>query len=78
MQPKIKADIKNGWKLFGHLHNHYNSAEENYLGVLAPSLADAHYFKGKRDYFKLEKAFITNLFNTVEIDSSEFDSFNSH
>jgi hypothetical protein len=78
IQPKIDQDIQNGWKLFGHLHNHYNSAEEDYLGVLAPSMADAHYFKGKKEGFGLEKAFITNVFHTVEIDSSDFHLFSAH
>ncbi|NND94688.1 MAG: hypothetical protein HKN45_07455, partial [Flavobacteriales bacterium] len=41
----IDNDLKNGWQLKYHLHNHYSDAAGDYIGILAPSLADAQYFK---------------------------------
>lgn len=74
----MEKDLAMGWKLSGHLHNHYEPAEDQYLGILAPSLADAHYFKMLRDEFALEKALITNGFHTVEIHAEDLNIFESH
>ena len=67
-----------GWNLRAHLHNHYEPAEDNYLGVMAPSLADAHYFKVLRDRFNLSEALITNGFSTVVLQRENFDKLNAH
>lgn len=75
---ELVRESENGWQLNMHLHNHYDPKETNYIGVLAPSLADAHYYKGISGDFPLEKALITNGFHTVEIDKSEFTKFESH
>ena len=75
---QLEEDIKNGWKLKYHLHNHYCKKDKNYIGILAPSLADAQYFKMLSERFNLSKALITNGFHTVEIDHSEFVKFESH
>ena len=75
---KVEEDLQKGWELTFHLHNHYEPSSNDYLGILAPSLADAQYFKMLRDRFNLEKALITNGFHTVEIPSGEFDEFESH
>ncbi len=42
---ELQKEIRQGWKLKYNLHNHYELESNNYLGILAPSLADAQYFK---------------------------------
>jgi len=70
--------LSNDWKLIYHLHNHYCKKENDYVGILAPSLADAQYYKMLKERFSLEKALITNGFHTVEIDKEDFEKFESH
>lgn len=75
---EMEQDLKNGWKFKYHLHNHYEPKSNNYIGIMAPSLADAQYYKMLFEEFNLEKALITNGFNTVEIRNDEFYKFKSH
>ena len=75
---ELEKELNRGWKLIFHLHNHFCKEEENYIGILAPSLADAQYYKMLKENFNLDKALITNGFHTVEIDSSDFEKFESH
>ena len=75
---QLEKDIKEGWRLKYHLHNHYCKEDKNYVGILAPSLADAQYFKMLAERFNVEKALITNGFHTVELQPSEFHRFESH
>ena len=75
---ELEKELSNGWKLKGHLHNHYSESEGNYVGILAPSLADAQYYKFLQQDFDMQLAFITNGFHSVTIDSSDFDKFESH
>jgi hypothetical protein len=74
----LENALQNGWRLTHHLHNHYEPQSNNYLGIMAPSLADAHYYKAMKERFDLSKALITNGFTTVELDSATFSMFNSH
>jgi hypothetical protein len=74
----IKVDLKNGWKVQYHLHNHYEPGEKQFLGLLAPSLADAQFFSFIIKDFQLEKALITNTFHTLEINAHEISAFKSH
>jgi hypothetical protein len=74
----IEKDLKQGWTLEYHLHNHYEPKTNNYLGILAPSLADAQFFSFLSEDYGLDKALITNGFHTVEIESKEFPKFKSH
>ncbi len=69
----IEKDLKKGWKLKFHLHNHYEPKSNNYLGILAPSMTDAHYYNMLKEEYKIEKAIITNGFNTVEIKANDFN-----
>jgi len=71
----IKKDLKQSWKLRYHMHNHYEPKSNNYVGILAPSVADAQYFAFLSEDFNLDKALITNGFYTVEIESREFPKF---
>ncbi|MFZ6666201.1 hypothetical protein [Peijinzhouia sedimentorum] len=75
---QLRKDIENGWQLKYHLHNHYEPKSNDYLGILAPSMSDAQYFKMLLEEFKLEKALITNGFHTVEIESADFSKLESH
>lgn len=75
---ELEKALDQGWKLTYHLHNHYNDPEDDYVGVLAPSLPDAQYFKALRSRFDLQNALVTNGFHTVEIKASELDQFDSH
>jgi len=69
---------KDGWLLAYHLHNHYCKADRDYLGILAPSLADAQYYKMLLEKYQVEKSMITNGFHTVVIDREDFIVFASH
>jgi len=73
----IKKDLKQGWNLKYHLHNHYEPKSNNYVGILAPSVADAQFYGFLSQDYKLENALITNGFYTVEIKSQEFPKFRS-
>ncbi len=75
---QLEKDMKQGWRLKYHLHNHYEPETNDYLGILAPSMADAQYFKMLLEEYKLEKAIITNGFHTVEIASGDFGRLESH
>jgi len=75
---QLTSDIKNGWQLKYHLHNHYEPESKDFLGILAPSMSDAQYFKMLSEEFDLEKALITNGFHTVEIRSEDFAKLESY
>lgn len=75
---QLDQDVKNGYRLKYHLHNHNESSSNDYLGILAPSLADAQYFKMLAEEYNLEKALITNGFHTVEIEPKDFNKLESH
>jgi hypothetical protein len=75
---EVEKEMNNGWQLIRHLHNHYCKKDKDYIGILAPSLADAQYFKMLKEKFNIEKTLITNGFNTVEIENWEFEKFESH
>ncbi len=75
---QLDIDMRVGWTLDYHLHNHYCKADKDYLGILAPSLADAQYYKMLAGEFQVKKALITNGYHTVVIDQSEFAKFESH
>jgi hypothetical protein len=74
----IKTDLKQGWKLSYHLHNHYEPKANNYVGILAPSMADAQFFRFLNEDFGLTKALVTNGFHTVEIESRDFSKLKAH
>ena len=68
------------WKMLQAIHNHYSDPppKGNYLGVLAPSLADAHLFKNYLKAFDLKEAPITNGFHTVVLSGDDFEKMDSH
>ena len=68
----VKKDLKQGWTLKYHLHNHYEPKSNYYLGILAPSMTDAQYYLFLSEDYNLDCALITNGFHTVEIQREEF------
>lgn len=72
---EIEKDLKIGWKLKCHLHNHYEPKSNNYIGIMAPSTADAEYYSFLKEDFGLENALITNGFNTLILHNSDFQYF---
>lgn len=78
IKEELEKEITKGWELIGHLHNHYCKKDKNYVGILAPSLADAQYYKMLKERFRLAEALITNGFHTVEIENKDFTKFESH
>jgi hypothetical protein len=70
--------LAEGWQLIAHLHNHYESDSTNYLGITAPSQADAHFYKGFHQSLGLREARITNGFHTVVLPAAVFGQFRSH
>lgn len=74
----ISKDLKHGWNVKYDLHNHYEPVTNGYLGILAPSMADAQMFSWIGADFNLEAALITNGFHTVEVKNSEFAILRAH
>jgi len=68
----IKKDLKQGWTLKFHLHNHYEPKSNHYFGILAPSMTDAQYYLFLSEEYDLQQSLITNGFHTVEIKRTEF------
>ncbi|MBK7233418.1 MAG: hypothetical protein IPH93_14440 [Saprospiraceae bacterium] len=75
---RLVEELKQGWTFKYHLHNHYEPRSSHYLGILAPSMADAQFYQFLFEDFNLENALITNGFHTVEINKSEFSKFKAH
>lgn len=73
----VKNDLKMGWTFKYHLHNHYESKVNDYLGILAPSISDAQYYLFLSEEYSLNQAIITNGFHTVEIQREEFKKLKS-
>ena len=75
---EIEKLLTEGWHLTSHLHNHYESKSNKYIGMMSASLADVHYFKILKQRFNLPEAKITNGFHTLIIDAKDFETLNSH
>ena len=71
----VEQDLQQGWELTIHLHNHYEPAEDGYLGTMAPSMSDAQYFKGLSERFRGKAAHITNGFHTVVLPPETYGKF---
>lgn len=75
---QVDSLTQKDWELIYHLHNHYREPEENYLGAMGPSMADAHYFKNLHKRVGLGHALVTNGYTTCVIKAEELPTFNSH
>lgn len=77
----IQNDISNSWLLFKHLHNHtFNTPASDTItlvGAPSPSLSDVALYQDINASFGLKSASVTNGFDTLDIDSSEFFIFHS-
>lgn len=76
---RVEADVAAGWTLSAHLHNHtwhFDSpdGEDDTYGITAPSTPDVHYYRALRDGLGLQRALVTNGFDTVEIRADELDA----
>jgi len=84
---RMNADIKSGYRLFTHIHNHpflfgrevgdrmwtTEATIEDIAGALAPSMSDVSVYRGFRDSHGLEQAWITNGLQTSRFHDKEFD-----
>lgn len=80
VENSIKEDIKTGWKVIFHIHNHpfiFSNTSGDYGGTIIPSgdktYGDVSVFIKDRKKFGIKNALITNGFDTIYIDSKEFD-----
>jgi hypothetical protein len=78
----IQADLVDGWLLLNHLHNHtFNTPVSNginLVGAPSPSLSDVDLYRQLKIRMGLKSASVTNGFDTLDIESSEFSVFNAH
>ena len=74
----LDESLENGWTLKYHFHDHFESPETQYLGILAPSKADAFFYGGMNRKYKYEKVLITNGFHTLELAPGEVAQFESY
>jgi len=77
----IQTDLSNGWVLLNHLHNHtFNTPVSNgitLVGGPSPSLSDVDLYRQFYSSMSLESASVTNGFDTLHIDNSEFTVFSA-
>lgn len=74
--PQIEELLKNGWQLFSMLHNHpflFNNPLGDYSGVTMPGDPDVISFREYKERFRLQNAWITNGFDSIELKSEEFE-----
>lgn len=85
LPPEVLAALNEGWIFANHLHNHPfyvpRSSNHDIAGTLIPSGAvedggmDIGEYLRWRTELGLQSASITNGFNTLTLDASEFDKF---
>jgi hypothetical protein len=87
----IQTDIESGFELLAHLHNHpflfdrsigdrmwtMEETIDDIAGALAPSMTDVSFFRGIRDRYGLQEAWITNGIETSKFNAEEFDLLRS-
>lgn len=77
----IQTDISNGWVLLNHLHNHdFNmpvSNEITLVGGPSPSLTDVQLYRDFYSSLGLNSASVTNGFDTLYINHTEFNIFHT-
>lgn len=73
----IRANLDAGWTLFAHLHNHpffFDNPSGDIAGTPAPSGQDAALYRELAVAARLQRAWITNGLDTLEIPVAEFPS----
>ncbi len=72
----IEKDLKAGYILMGHLHNHpffFDNLSGDIAGTVVPSGPDRSYYKNLKNKYGLKHAYVTNGFSTIEIPESQFE-----
>jgi len=82
--PLLDADLKSGWSLTTHLHNHpfflENLPKADVAGTIIPSGTvggggDLREYEKLKKAYGLSEAWITNGFHTIVLTAREFDRF---
>jgi hypothetical protein len=74
---RIERDTADGWRLWGHLHNHTFdfTPGKGWYAVTAPSNSDLQYYQALREYLGMQHALVTNGFHTIELRADELRMF---
>ncbi|MGZ3785243.1 MAG: hypothetical protein ACXWR0_11915 [Bdellovibrio sp.] len=77
----IQTDVSNGWVLLNHLHNHtFNTPVSNAITLVggpSPGLTDVQLYRDLYSSLGLNSASVTNGFDTLYIDHTEFNIFHT-
>ena len=77
----VARDRADGWTVRAHLHNHpfyLDKRDADVAGANAPSLSDVQFYRWLRESLRLEGAWVTNGFTTVEIPARDFERLDAH
>ena len=72
--PAVQKDVSSGWTLAEHVHVHtfeQGGGRNVGLGTPAPSSNDVQFYRMLADEYGLERAAVTNGFDTIEVQASE-------
>jgi hypothetical protein len=84
---RVEGDIRRGYRLLAHLHNHpflfnrevgdrmwtVEGTRDDVAGALAPSMTDVEFYRGLRDRYGLEEAWVTNGLETARFRGEDVD-----
>jgi hypothetical protein len=87
VRDRVVADVAKGFAPVAHLHNHpfmfdrkpgdrtwaTEDTLQDIAGALAPSLTDVQAYRGMREYFGLQGAWVTNGLDTSRFSAEDFD-----
>ncbi|MRG94945.1 hypothetical protein [Polyangium spumosum] len=87
VKARVVADIGRGFAPVAHLHNHpflfdrepgdrmwtTEDTVNNHEGGVAPSLTDVQAYRGMREEFGLQGAWVTNGLDTAHFEAADFD-----
>ena len=71
----LQKDLRAGWRLYAHLHNHpffFENPTGDIAGTTAPSAGDASLYKELAVAARLERAWIVNGFDQLELLARDF------
>jgi hypothetical protein len=71
----LSKDVADGWEMVFHLHNHpflFNNLGGDIAGTVVPSDGDVGVYSKLRSAFMLQQAWITNGFDTLRVDHTQF------
>jgi hypothetical protein len=76
----LAQDLGAGWTLFAHLHNHpffFENPSGDFAGTVVPSEPDAQMYRELAAAMRLERAWIVNGFDAIDIPVTEFPNIPS-